>query len=131
MSNKDAGKQLAKIGHFRFTQKSHNVLSADSTIDYGFEQIERPTNHPLFHSTGKYTHSLTIEGEIPMPKNDDPLKSLYDLAKEKKPRLLTIGNITYGDFIVTSINESKSELNANGTPRMVTFSITLKQVNYL
>lgn len=131
MNKKDTGRQLARLGDdFFFTQGSSNVLSTDSTTTYGFEKVERPNNHPLFESTGKHSRSITLNGEILMPKEQDPLQALYTLAESKKPRPLTIGNTVYGDFIIQSINESRSEFNDNGTMRMLSFSLTLQQVTY-
>ncbi len=120
--------QLARLGDFKFTQKQSDVHGVDKTSNYAFERINRPAASPLFEATGKHDVTLNISGEILMPASEQPLQLLYEMAASKQPQPLTIGSVTEGQWIVTSINETRSELNADGSPRRVSFRISLQKV---
>lgn len=77
---------------------------------------------------GEDTISLqgVIAGEL--AANLDVLDELRALADEGKPQALVEGTgRVYGAYLLVSLNETRKELFADGTPRLIEFQMQLER----
>ena len=132
---------MMKLGEFEFavTAASFNKLSYASS--YRWEQKEATTkkNSPLMQYIGPGERTLDIEGIIYPQMVKNGLKQV-DLMREEaskgKPLALCyvesasegaggVGRIL-GNWCISGINEQRTLFLADGNPREITFSMSLK-----
>lgn len=98
---------------------------------YRWKQQDPIGRKPLQHFVGPGADTITLKGEIlPQWKGGyHQLDLMRASAKRGKPLLLLegYGGVVLGDWVITRIAETQSEHMSDGAPRIISFSLTLKE----
>ncbi len=120
---------LLQLGNFKFASGYANLESLERTSDYRWAQQDRILREPAQQFIGVGSDSITLSGLlVPAYQTDkDPISSLRDMASKGDPYLLTSGfGKVYGDWVITQIKHTGTDLDASGKAGWVTFNLSLK-----
>lgn len=87
---------------------------------------------PPVQYTGRDNDEITITAELrpEITGGANSVEYLRRMADTGSPHPLILGNgRLMGSFVITAISENGSEINRDGTPRAISFSMTLKKVS--
>jgi len=121
---------LMSLGLFVFSLQTAPFETLRRSASQRWESKNRVKAGPAYQWTGPGEETITVEGSLVpgITGNTDQLDTLRRMAAEGKPWLLTAGTgEVMGPWIVTGLEEGRSHMLTNGTPRKVTFSLSLKK----
>lgn len=114
---------------FMLDTAAYQKLKRVST--YRWKQKDRIGRKPGQQFVGSGADQITLSGEILPTGQADMASSISCVPRPDrgKPLVLLVryGGIVLGDWVILKIDETKSELEADGAPRVIVFSITLKE----
>lgn len=124
-------KVMMMLGAFPFMLDTAAYQSLKRSSTYRWAQQDRIGRKPAQQYTGPGADQITLEGEI-MPQWKGGFFQLDLMRAQARlgvPLLLLegYGGVLLGDFVITQIDETKSDLMADGSPRVISFSLTLKE----
>ncbi|WDE14634.1 phage tail protein [Thalassomonas haliotis] len=136
---------MMKLGEFEFAVKAASFNKLSYASSYRWEPNEAPTktNSPLMQYIGPGERTLDIEGIIYPQMAANGLKQVDDMRKQAsrgEPLQLCyveaaaggIGGVgrILGKWCISSINEERTLFLADGNPREITFSMSLKAYKF-
>lgn len=123
---------LAALGMFVFTTNSVPFQSFERSQSWRHPHQNVVGDAPPSQYTGKDPEEIVINAEL-RPEVTGGNQSINDLRKMADtglPHPLILGNgRMLGSFVILSIKEGNSQLNEDGTPRAINFTMTLKKVS--
>lgn len=113
---------------FMLPTATYQELTRQST--YRWSSQERLRRKPAQQYLGPGADEITLTGEI-MPQFRGGLGQVENMrasAKRGKPLLMVdgLGNV-WGDWVILSIEEGQTIHNADGTPNVISFTMTLRE----
>lgn len=122
---------MMMLGPYPFTLNTAAYQQLTRASTYRWKQLDRIGKTPAQQYVGPGADQITLNGEI-LPHwrgGFDQLDQMRAQAKRGKPLKLIDGHGGYvlGNWVVTRITETKSELQPNGAPGVIKFSMTLKE----
>lgn len=121
---------LMSLGLFVFSIQTAPFETIRRHASQRWDSKNRVKAGPAYQFTGPGEETLTVEGTLVpgITGNTDQLDTLRRMADEGKPWLLTAGTgEVLGPWIITDLEEGHAHMLRNGTPRKVTFSLSLKR----
>ncbi|WP_107689058.1 phage tail protein [Neisseria wadsworthii] len=123
---------LAALGMFVFTTRSIPFQGLERAQNWKHPHQNVVGDYPPSQYTGKEPEEISISAEL-RPEVTGGVYSIRDLREmadtgEPHPLILGTGEVL-GSFVITSIGEKRSELNQDGSPRAIAFSMGLKKVS--
>lgn len=121
---------LMMLGDFAFHLRTAPYDELKRTSTYRWAAQDRIGRKPAQQYLGPGSGEVTLTGEVLPHFNGgfDPLASIRAAAARGKPLLMVDGQgHVWGDWVVTQIDETASELYADGAPRVIAFTITLAE----
>lgn len=126
----DSSSIMLNLGGFKFSisTAAYNELVSST----GFEWAEQPRigRLPALQFTGYGAPTRTLRGAIypHQAKNARQVQELRTLAAQAKPVSLSTGVGDYlGQWVVEKVDDTQSALMADGAPRKIDFSISIKK----
>lgn len=120
---------LASLGLFVFETLATAFDSVERTSSYRYATGNTVGVRPRLQYIGQDNDTLTLPGTLYPEVTDDPstLDTLRRMATTGKLYALLDGTgYHYGMYYITEIKETRSYLKADGTPRKIEFSVSLK-----
>jgi phage protein U len=122
---------MMMLGAYPFMLDTAAYQQFKRRSDYRWKQQDRIGAKPAQHFVGPGADQITIKGEIlPHWKGGyGQIDLMRAQAKEGKPLVLLegYGGYVLGDWVILRIEETKDELMEDGSPRVITFTMTLKE----
>lgn len=124
---------LAALGVFVFTRQTIPFQSLDRTSSW-----RHPTNSvvgamPKTQFTGKDSETVTISGRLAPEITGGKLSlAMLELMAESGAAFPLIEGADFmlmGFFVIESIQETRTELFGDGTPRLIDFTLNLKRTD--
>ena len=124
---------LATLGVFVFTRQTVPFQSLDRTSSW-----RHPTNSvvgtmPKTQFTGKDSETVTISGRLAPEITGGKLSlAMLELMAESGAAFPLIEGADFmlmGFFVIESIQETRTELFGDGTPRLIDFTLNLKRTD--
>ena len=124
---------LATLGVFVFTRQTIPFQSLDRTSSW-----RHPTNSvvgamPKSQFTGKDSETVTISGRLAPEITGGKLSlAMLELMAESGAAFPLIEGADFmlmGFFVIESIQETRTELFGDGTPRLIDFTLNLKRTD--
>ena len=124
---------LATLGVFVFTRQTIPFQSLDRTASW-----RHPTNSvvgamPKTQFTGKDSETVTISGRLAPEITGGKLSlAMLELMAESGAAFPLIEGADFmlmGFFVIESIQETRTELFGDGTPRLIDFTLNLKRTD--
>lgn len=119
------------LGAYPFMLNTAAYQQLKRNADYRWKELDRIGRKPAQQYIGPGADQITLEGEIlPHWKGGaaqvDVMRAQASLGV---PLVLLegYGGFVLGTWVILKINETKSELMGDGTPRVINFSMTLKE----
>lgn len=119
---------LMMLGDFAFHLRAAPYQELQRTSTYRWAAQDRIGRKPAQQYLGPGSTEITLTGEILPHFNGgfDQLDTIRTAAAKGKPLLMVDGRgNVWGDFVVTQVDETNSDLYADGAPRAQSFTITL------
>lgn len=118
------------LGVYRFCIGNAAYQSLSRTTEYRWEEQSRLDSEPAMQFIGAGGESIKLEGTI-YPQFRGGLRQVALMRAEAgfgKPLMLISGNGTaFGRWCICDIAETQTTFLKDGTPRKITFSLTLKK----
>lgn len=118
---------LLKIGIFKFEANGASLKKLAFARSHQWDEIKRAGSNPQLQHTGT-SATCTISGTLFPTKgrgSKDSLRQLDTLGT--KPQLLVSGiGENLGYWVITNTKENIDLMFKDGTPRKITYSISLK-----
>lgn len=123
---------LAALGFFVFTVKTvpFQTMSRSSSWRHPHQQVVG--GMPPSQYTGEDPEEITIEAELRPEVTGGlfPIAMLHKMAGTGRPYpLITGSGEVLGSYVITGIQEKRSELKHTGSPRAIAFTLNLKKVS--
>ena len=124
-------KVMMMLGAYPFMLNTAAYQQLKRSSTYRWRQQDRIGRKPAQQYVGPGADQITVQGEI-LPHWKGGYRQL-DLMRAQAARgqplvlLEGYGGFVLGDWVILKIEETKSELEANGAPRVIAFAITLKE----
>ncbi|BFU60751.1 MULTISPECIES: phage tail protein [Rodentibacter] len=124
---------LAALGMFVFTRQTVPFQSLDRQSSW-----RHPTNSvvgqmPKTQFTGKDSETVTISGRLAPEITGGTISlAMLELMAENGAAFPLIDGATFmpmGFFVIESIQQTRSELFGDGTPRAIDFTLNLKRTD--
>ena len=126
----DSGQMLA-IGDFKFSINTAAYQSLQRSINYRWQSQERIGRMPAQQFVGIGEESISLDGIIYPHFNNEGIKQITEIeimAADGLPLdVIDGGGNSYGQWVIISINETKTIFFSNGAPRKVEFTISIKK----
>lgn len=123
---------LAALGFFIFTTRTIPYQSLDRSQAWRHPNQSVVGAPPPSQFTGADPEEITISGELrpEVTGGTGSIDFLRQMADTGAPYPLIMGSgRIMGSYVITSISEKGSEMNHDGTPRAISFSMGLKKVS--
>jgi phage protein U len=123
---------LARLGTFLFETQGVPFQKLERDSSYDWAKLKIIGSHPVRQWIAPDGEKIQIQGSIyPYFRGGlGQLKKLRDMAADGKPYSLIYADTAVGeylgDWIVTSIKESRTQFNDDGTPRKIDFTLELE-----
>lgn|SRR5574344_588156 len=118
------------LGAYRFCIDNAAYQSFVRSTEYKWEEQKRLQGDAAMQFVSNGSETITLEGVI-YPQFKGGLKQVALMRAEAGlgiPLMLISGNGTaFGRWCITSINETHTVFLKDGSPRKITFSLTLKR----
>lgn len=124
-------KVMMMLGPYPFMLETAAYQQLRRSASWRWAEQARIGRKPAQQYLGAGADEISLDGEIlPHWKGGSGQVDLMRLqASLGKPLILLegYGGIVLGRYVITRIEETKSELLADGAPRLIAFSVTLKE----
>ena len=123
---------LGTLGFFVFVMKTVPFNQISRSQSWRHPDQAAVGTMPPSQFTGKDPEEITIEAELRPEVTGGPadIELLRLMADTGKPYPLISGTgQIMGSYVITGIQERGSRLNQDGSPRAISFSMTLKKVS--
>lgn len=121
---------MMMLGPFPFGIRTAAYEELTRQSSWRWASQERLRRRPAQQYIGPGADEITLTGEI-MPHFKGglwPMEALRAMAGRGKPMLLVDGRgHVWGDWVVTGLEEARSIHNADGTPNVIAFTLTLRE----
>lgn len=120
------------LGAFVFIGKTLPFQGVSHSTSYTWSGNERVGKRAAYQYLGPGADTLEITGKIStdMTYGAVSLATLRLMAEQGKQWPLIDGNgMIYGMYVINSVKENGSEFLSNGTPRIISFTLTLTRVD--
>lgn len=119
------------IGQFTFGLKTLAYQEFQRQTEWKHASTSRVGERDAHQFTGKGDDSITLSGWAPaFAGSVDSMDALRKQADEGEAWVLVEGTgRIYGEFVITHLTEGKTLFFADGTPRRIEFSLSLKRVD--
>ena len=119
---------LMALGSYRFSINTAAFTTLQRTSRYQWQAQQRVNRKPAQQFTGPDADTVNLEGQI-LPHYKGGLSQINRMREQAghgEPLLLTdgLGNV-WGKWCIKSIDETQSDLMANGAPRHIRFRLAL------
>ncbi|MEM6727883.1 MAG: phage tail protein [Pseudomonadota bacterium] len=124
-------KVMMMLGAYPFMLDTAAYQQLKRVSTYRWQQLDRIGRQPAQQFLGPGADEITLSGEIlPHWKGGyQQINLMRGQARRGDPLVLLEGHggFVLGDWVIVKIEETKSELQADGAPRVIAFSLTLKE----
>lgn len=123
---------MLALGMFVFMRQTLPYQSLQRTADYQWATNNRVGKRKAFQYLGPGDDKIVLTGDLYPELTGGRLSmlALYIMAEEGRAWPLIAGNgFIYGMFVVSGVVETGTEFFPNGTPRKITFNLTLTRVD--
>lgn len=124
-------KVMMMLGAYPFMLETAAYQQLKRISTYRWKQQDRIGRKPAQQFLGAGADRITLQGEIlPHWKGSyDQLNLMRAQAARGEPLVLLEGydGFVLGDWVILRVEETKGELMADGSPRVISFSMTLKE----
>lgn len=118
------------LGNYRFSIYSAAYQTFARSSEYRWEELKRIGKESAMQFLGNDTDTITLEGTI-YPQYRGGIGQIEHMRSEAGqgiPLMLISGNGTaFGRWCIVSVTEHQETFLKDGSPRKLTFSITLKK----
>lgn len=121
---------LMSLGLFVFAIQTAPFETLKRSTAQRWESKGRVGAGPAWQWTGPGEDTISLDGTLAPGISGGPanLDRLRDMADSGKAWILTAGTgEVLGPWFIASIEETRSHLLANGTPRKIAFTLTLRR----
>ncbi|MGD9918610.1 MAG: phage tail protein [Paenirhodobacter sp.] len=124
-------KVMMMLGPYPFMLDTAAYQQLRRSTSYRWAEQARIGRKPAQQYVGAGSDEITLEGEI-LPHWKGGYSQVALMRAQGaigKPLILLegYGGVVLGQYVITKIDETKSELLADGAPRLINFSVTLKE----
>lgn len=124
-------KVMMMLGPYPFMLDTAAYQQLKRSSDYRWQELDRIGRKPAQQFVGPGADQIALSGEI-LPHWKGGLFQvdvMRALAARGKPMVLLegYGGFVLGTWVILKIDETKSELMGDGSPRVINFSMTLKE----
>jgi len=119
---------MMSYGTFVFSLSTVAYDQLQRQMTWRHARTARVGARPATQFLGVDEDTITLQGSISAELADDlhGLDDLRDLASEGMPQALVEGTgRVYGSYVIEGIKETRKELFADGTPRLIDFQLDL------
>jgi len=123
---------MMSFGTFVFSLSTAAYNQLQRQMQWRHSSSERLGARAARQFVGVGDETIDLQGTIAGELTGDihSLDVLRELADEGRPQSLVEGTgVVYGSYIINSLNETKKELFADGTPRLIDFQLQLTRVD--
>ena len=123
---------LGILGMFVFRMGSIPFQSYDRSQSWKHPHQSTVGGAPPSQFTGSNPEEITINAELrpEVTGGAQHIQDLRDMAETGSAYPFILGNgRVMGRYVIVNINENSSQLNPDGSPRAIAFSMTLKKVS--
>jgi hypothetical protein len=120
---------MMALGAFRFGVTTGSYQSLRRTAEFRWSSQDRLGRDPALQFTGPGSEEITLEGTI-HPHYRGGLRQIEFMraaARTGQPMMLVDGlGFVFRRWAITSVEETRTVLMADGAPRQIDFRITLR-----
>lgn len=123
---------MLALGMFVFMRQTLPYQNMQRSADYRWPSNSRVGKRDAFQFLGPGEDKITLSGDLypELTGGRLSLLSLYTMAEEGRAWPLIAGTGTiYGMFVVTNVSETGTVFFADGTPRKISFSLSLTRAD--
>jgi phage protein U len=123
---------MLTLGMFVFMRQSLPYQSLQRSADYQWPSNSRVGKRDAFQFLGPGEDKITLTGDLypEMTGGRLSMLALYTMADEGRAWPLISGTGTiYGMFVITNVSESGTVFFADGSPRKISFTLSLTRVD--
>jgi phage protein U len=124
---------MLALGMFVFIRQTAPYQSLQRVADYSWAANSRIGKRKAYQFLGPGDDKITLTGELHpevTPGGRLSLLTLYAMAAQGRAWPLISGNgMIYGMFVVSNVQDTGTVFYADGTPRKITFTLTLTRVD--
>lgn len=128
--NSVLGIEMMILGAYRFCISNSAYQRLSRNTSYNWVEQNRLGSSPALQYTGKKAETITLEGTI-YPQFKGGLRQITLLRAEasfgKALPLISGNGFAFGFWCITDIKENQTYFLQDGTPRKITFNISLKK----
>ncbi|AIL07770.1 phage tail protein [Stenotrophomonas maltophilia] len=121
---------MMTYGTFVFSLSTAAYDQLQRQMSWRHASSERLHARPARQYVGLGEDTINLQGVIAgeLASNLHVLDDLRALADEGKPQALVEGTgLVYGAYVLVGLNETRKELFADGTPRLIEFQMQLER----
>lgn len=123
-------KVMMMLGAFPFMLATAPYTNLSRSAGYRWQGVDRLGRKPAQQYLGPGAGEMTLQGEI-LPDfagGLGQLDAMRAIAASGKPQLLVSGRgDVLGQWVITQIEEQGSEFRSDGSPRVMGFTVTLRE----
>ncbi|MFG6657040.1 phage tail protein [Scandinavium sp. M-37] len=123
---------MLTLGMFVFMRQSLPYQSLQRSADYQWPSNSRVGKRDAFQFLGPGEDKITLTGDLypEMTGGRLSMLALYTMADEGRAWPLISGTGTiYGMFVITNVSETGTVFFADGSPRKISFTLSLTRVD--
>ena len=123
---------MLALGFFVFMRQTLPFQNMQRDAEYRWPSNNRVGKRDAFQFLGVGEEKITLSGELfpELTGGHMTLTSLRLMAEEGRAWPLLAGTgLIYGMYVINSISETGTEFFADGSPRKITFTMTLTRVD--
>lgn len=123
---------MLTLGMFVFMRQSLPYQSLQRSADYQWPSNSRVGKRDAFQFLGPGDDKITLTGDLypEMTGGRLSMLALYTMADEGRAWPLISGTGTiYGMFVITNVSETGTVFFADGSPRKISFTLSLTRVD--
>lgn len=123
---------MLTLGMFVFIRQSLPYQSLQRSADYQWPSNSRVGKRDAFQFLGPGEDKITLTGDLypEMTGGQLSMLALYTMADEGRAWPLISGTGTiYGMFVITNVSETGTVFFADGSPRKISFTLSLTRVD--
>lgn len=123
---------LAILGMFVFRMGTIPFQSYDRSQNWKHPHQNTVGGMPPSQFTGSDPEEITINAELrpEITGGSQSIADLREMAQTGSPYPLILGTgQVLGSYVITGIQENASQLNPDGSPRAISFTLNLKKVS--
>jgi phage protein U len=120
---------MLALGDYRFESNVNPYTTFARDIQYRWEALDVIATNPQYQYVGPGEYTVTIDGTVyPLCRGGiGQVDAMKQSADQGTPLRLVdgLGNV-WGQWIITSVNETRSATFPDGLPRKIEFNLELK-----